>query len=153
MSAYLYSVLLVVLLAGVICTVISSKNDSMLAFCVSLAVTVTVASPLASMGDGDVTEFLVSIFEDSEVDGYTPPTDNARAAVEQGIRSEICREFSLSEENVGAVVKINITDGGIIIEHIEINLTGSAVGADIPKIIHYIENGCGCECEVLINGK
>ncbi len=153
MSAYLYSVLLTVLMAGVICTVVSSKNDSMLAFCVSLAVMVTVCAPLASVGEGDVLSFITDIFEESEKIEESLPTEDARGAVEGGIVSEICREFSLSAEDVSVSADIAVTDGGIIIERVSVNLSGGAIGADAPKIVHYIENGLGCECEVLINGK
>ena len=149
MREYIVGIVVLVFLVGV-CRLIGYRADddaaSRFAFAVLiLYAVVTPATDLLPKADElDMSDFEIDISDYSEE--YKKAAEDAFVS---GIKSMICDNFSLPQENVRVLVSGFVFES-MSAERITVFLSGSAVTADNKKIEKYVRESGAWECDVRI---
>ncbi len=154
MKEYLTSVVAVILVSSVLsCITPDGKSKKTLSFAMAVCVLAVIVIPVKGIGLGDG---LYSIFDgninnEQINDGYFD--ESVKKSIEKGIAVSLSEKFEISNDSIEVFAETDIIGEEIIIKRVTVNLKGSGISADSPSIIRYIEENCGAECEVKINGK
>jgi len=128
--------------------------------CGLCALSVTVGPILSFIGilaDGK-TDMFYNFSEDVLVYDYKKVfedtlSDKGEAAVESELKSLLCREYSIKEDNVDVDVRLAYSNEGFTAGGVTVTLRGSAVFVDAHKIAEHVSSLTSCECRVVYGGK
>ena len=154
MREYLVSAVAVCALCALADTLFpDGKLKKEMSFALSLVVVLVLVSPLFSalsnideMGQGFISEL-----EDLDTQHYEGELyDVGERLLEEGIARTLCERFSLSESELGADATISFIGDELLVERVEISLSGSAIFSDIHEIKKYVQRQICDECEVIL---
>ena len=106
----------------------------------------------------DSTDFFGGISDGAAVYDYEKIFDETLAvegeeAVEIGLKSILCGEFGIKEENADVDVKLGYNGDSLTAESVTVTLRGKAVLIDAHGIAERVTSLLSCECRVVYGGK
>ncbi len=148
MTSY-FETLLLVSAASATLSLLSPKGKSGkgVQFILSLVLLSCLVFPLADLSLGDLS--FENDFSYGKEEGETIWEERLKGEVARGIEVAICEKFSLKESEIELTVLADIIDNTVLIRHLTLSLSGSAVACDLPSVVRYITDNTGAECEVV----
>ncbi len=148
MASY-FETLLLVSGACALLSLLSPKGKSGkgVQFVLSLVLLSCLVFPLSGLLDSDPS--FEGDFSYGKEEGDTIWEERLIEEVARGIKASICERFSLKEKEIEVTVSADVIDNTVLVRHLTLSLSGSALTCDLPSIRRYITDNTGAECEVI----
>ena len=156
MSEYIYSILVISVISGILKAIISSFNPGIkkqINYLVGLICALAILSPLASLV-ADITStqekinsFFDTVIAEEKINSSNQIIINSGVEkISEGIKASLVTKFKFDESEIFVKVKIDDKDiNSLKISYIDVTLTGKASWSDTEKVKEYLEDLVGCE--------
>ena len=158
MSAYIFSILTIAVISGILCSIISESNPlrKYLTYLCSLVLVITLLSPIKNLlnSGSSIKEYINSFYHNIRTEEIIDSSNElivntSKENVSNGIKKAIMEKFSFKEGDVYVFLDIDSKDiTSIKIQQVNVILTNEASWSDTDKVKSFLDELLGCKVSV-----
>ena len=158
MSAYIFSILTIAVISGILCSIISESNPlrKYLTYLCSLVLVITLLSPIKNLlnSGSSIKEYINSFYHNIRTEEIIDSSNElivntSKENVSSGIKKAIMEKFSFKEGDVYVFLDIDSKDiTSIKIQQVNVILTNEASWSDTDKVKSFLDELLGCKVSV-----